>query len=121
MLFNKNPDDIQKFLEMANDRRKIVDNAPATPLPKTYGVNELSKALHPNVIPAKIVSIKEVGNNCKTIRLESISENKRFPYFKAGQFVTLSTNVDSSFVTRPYSVSSSPTTTTSPTLALSNK
>ena len=108
MLFNKNPDDIQKFLEMANDRRKIVDNAPATPLPKTYGVNELSKALHPNVIPAKIVSIKEVGNNCKTIRLESISENKRFPYFKAGQFVTLSTNVDSSFVTRPYSVSSSP-------------
>ena len=108
MLFNKNPDDIKKFLEMANDRRKIIDETPATPLPKTYAVNELSKALHPGVIPAKIVSIEEVGNNCKTIRLKSISENKRFPYFKAGQFVTLSTNVDSSFVTRPYSISSSP-------------
>lgn len=108
MLFNKNPDDIKRFLEMNNDRRKIIDDTPATPLPKTYGVNELSKALHPNIIPAKIVSIIDACNNCKTIRLESISENKRFPYFKAGQFVTLSTNVGESFVTRPYSISSSP-------------
>ena len=108
MLFNKNPDDIKKFLEMANDRRKIVDETPATPLPKTYAVNELSKALHPGVIPSEIISIEEVGNNCKKITLKSTSENKRFPYFKAGQFVTLSTNVGESFVTRPYSISSSP-------------
>ena len=108
MLFSKNSDDVKKFMEMANDRRKIVDETPATPLPKTYAVNELSKALHPGVIPAKIVSMKEVGNNCKTITLESISENKRFPYFKAGQFITLSTSVGASFVTRPYSISSSP-------------
>ena len=51
----KNPDDIKRFMEMSNDRRKIIDEAPATPLPKTYGVNQLSKALHPNVIPAKVV------------------------------------------------------------------
>jgi ferredoxin-NADP reductase len=108
MLFNKNPDDIKRFMEMNNDRRKIIDETPATPLPKTYGVNELSKSLHPGVIPAKIVSITEVCNNIKTIRLESISDNKRFPYFKAGQFVTLSTNVGDSFITRPYSISSSP-------------
>ena len=108
MLFNKNPDDIKRFLEMNNDRRKIIDETPATPLPKTYAVNELSKALHPNVIPAEIVNIKDACNNCKTITLKSISENKRFPYFKAGQFVTLSTNVGESFVTRPYSISSSP-------------
>lgn len=108
MLFNKNPDDIKRFLEMSNDRRAIIDNTPATPLPKTYGVNELSKFLHPNVIPAKIVSIETIGTNCKTIKLQSISENKRFPYFKAGQFVTISTNIGTSFVTRPYSISSSP-------------
>ena len=108
MLFNKNPDDIKRFMEMSNDRRKIIDETPATPLPKTYAVNELSKALHPNVIPAKIVAIEEAASNCKTIRLESMSENKRFPYFKAGQFITISSNVDSSFVTRPYSISSSP-------------
>ena len=108
MLFSKNPDDIKKFLEMANDRRKIIDETPATPLPKTYAVNELSKALHPGVIPAEIIAIEAVGNNCKKITLKSTSENKRFPYFKAGQFVTLSSQVGTSFVTRPYSISSSP-------------
>jgi len=108
MLFNKNPDDIKRFLEMSNDRRKIIDETPATPLPKTYGVNELSKALHPNVIPARIVSITKACGDCKTIRLESISENKRFPYFKAGQYITLSSEVNGSFVTRPYSITSSP-------------
>ena len=108
MLFNKNPDDIKKFMEMSNDRRKIIDETPATALPKTYAVNELSKALHPNLIPAKIVSITEACNSCKTIRLESTSENKRFPYFKAGQFITLSTDVNGAFITRPYSISSSP-------------
>lgn len=108
MLFSKNPDDIKKFLEMANDRRKIIDETPATPLPKTYAVNELSKALHPGVIPAEIIAIEAVGNNCKKITLKSTSENKRFPYFKAGQFVTLSSKVGTSFVTRPYSISSSP-------------
>ena len=59
MLFNKNPDDIKRFMEMTNDRRKIIDESPSTPLPKTYGVNELSKKLHPGTIPAKIVSITE--------------------------------------------------------------
>ena len=41
MLFSKYPDDIKRFQEMVNDRRKIIDNTPATPLPKTYAINEL--------------------------------------------------------------------------------
>ena len=108
MLFSKYPDDIKRFQEMVNDRRKIIDNSPSTPLPKTYAINELSKALHPNVIPAEIVSFKEVGRDCKVITLKSTSENGRFPYFRAGQFITLSTRVGDSFITRPYSISSSP-------------
>ena len=108
MLFSKYPDDIKRFQEMANDRRKIIDNTPATPLPKTYAVNELSKALHPNVIPAEIIGFKEVGRNCKIVTLKSTSANGRFPYFRAGQFITISTRVGESFITRPYSISSSP-------------
>ena len=108
MLFSKYPDDIKRFQEMANDRRKIIDNTPATPLPKTYAINELSKSLHPNVIPAEIVNFEDVGRNCKIIRFKSLSENGRFPYFRAGQFITISSRVGNSFVTRPYSISSSP-------------
>lgn len=108
MLFSKNPDDIQRFLKMQDDRRKCIDEASSASLPLTYGVNELAKSLHPNLINAEIISFKDVGNNCKIIRLKSLSENKRFPYFRAGQFITLSSNVHDSFITRPYSISSSP-------------
>ena len=75
MLFSKYPDDIKRFQEMANDRRKIIDNTPATSLPKTYAVNELSKALHPNVVPAEIIGLREVGRNCKVVTLKSTSTN----------------------------------------------
>lgn len=111
MLFQKseNPmDDIRRFTEMIPNRRKMIDEAPATVLPKTYAVNELSKALHPGTIPAEIVEIKAAARNCKTFVLKSTSENGRFPYFRAGQFITLSAKIGEALVTRPYSLSSSP-------------
>ncbi len=106
MLFKKNPDDIQRFLSMTDDRRKIIDQSPSTPLPQTYGVNQLSKALHPNVTKAKIADLLACGNGCVTITLQS--ESGKFPYFRAGQFVALSAKVGTSFITRPYSIYSSP-------------
>lgn len=111
MLFQRseNPmEDIQRFVNMVPSRRAMIDAAPAADLPKTYSVNELSKALHPGTIPAEIVQIKEAAKNCKTIVLKSISENGRFPYFRAGQFITISAKVGESLITRPYSLSSSP-------------
>lgn len=108
MLFSKNKDDIQRFQNMAADRRAIIDNTPATPLPKTYAVNELSKALHPGTVTAEIVEVASVGNGCKKITLKSTAQNGRFPYFRAGQFVALSAKVGDSFITRPYSICSSP-------------
>ena len=111
MIFRKNPNpgvDAKRFLEMTNERRKRIDETPATPLPKTYAVNELSKAIHPNFLPARIAAIEEVASNCKVIRLEAMNDTNKFPYFRAGQYITLSTRVGSSYVTRPYSISSSP-------------
>ncbi len=107
MLFNKNKDDIQRFLNMGADRRKIIDDTPATPLPKTYAVNELSKALHPGTIVGEIVSFVDVTRDCKKITIKSKGPNGRFPYFRAGQFATLSSKVGDSYVTRPYSICSS--------------
>ena len=42
MIFRKNPNpgvDAKRFLEMTNERRKRIDETPATPLPKTNAVN----------------------------------------------------------------------------------
>lgn len=108
MLFSKNPDDVKRFMNMTADRRKLIDETPATPLPKEYGVNRLAKDLHPLYVKGKLIAVQPVGNNCKTLTFQSLSENKRFPYFRAGQYVTLSKTIGGSFITRPYSISSSP-------------
>ena len=111
MLFQKSDipgEDIRRFMDMVPKRREMIDAAPATPLPTTYAVNELSKALHPGTIPAEIIEIKDAARNCKTFVLKSNSANGRFPYFRAGQFITLTARIGESLVTRPYSLSSSP-------------
>ncbi|MCM1395822.1 MAG: FAD-binding oxidoreductase, partial [Corallococcus sp.] len=108
MLFSKHPDDVKRFLNMTDDRRKLIDATPPTPLPEEYGVNKLSKDLHPLYVKAQLISVFSTGSNCKTLRFKSLSANGRFPYFRAGQYVTLSKTVDGAFLTRPYSISSSP-------------
>lgn len=106
MMFSKNKDDIQRFQNMAADRRAIIDNAPATPLPTSYAVNEMARSLHPGRVEGEIVDLQEVGKGCKRITIKA--KNGKFPFFRAGQFITLSSRVGSSYVTRPYSISSSP-------------
>ncbi len=106
MMFSKNKDDIQRFQNMAADRRTIIDNAPATPLPKSYAVNEMAKSLHPGRIEGEIMDIQAVGRGCKKITIKA--KSGKFPFFRAGQFITLSSRVDSSLITRPYSLTSSP-------------
>lgn len=108
MLFCKNPDDVERFLNMTAERRKLIDETPSTPLPKEYGVNRLAKDLHPLYVKAKLAALTPAGGNCTKLTFQSLSDNKRFPYFKAGQYVTLSKTVDGAFLTRPYSISSSP-------------
>ncbi len=106
---NENPMvDVQKGLNIVNKRREAIDNSPSTPLPKSYKVNELSKSLHPGMIKAELIDIKDSISDYKILTFKSLSKNKRFPYFKAGQFITISARVKGSIVTRPYSIYSSP-------------
>ena len=57
---NENPMvDVQKGLNIVNKRREAIDNSPSTPLPKSYKVNELSKSLHPGMIKAELIDIKD--------------------------------------------------------------
>lgn len=107
MLFSKNPDDIKRFLSMNDERRKLIDETPPTPLSTEYGVNTLAKNLHPGYVKAKLISVTDAGYACKTLRFQPLG-GKKFPYFRAGQYITISKTVGKSFLTRPYSISSSP-------------
>ena len=101
-------EDIRRAMEMTAKRRQLIDESPADPIVYEYGVNRLANDLHPGAVRAKITGREACGADCCRISLESLAENGRFPYFRAGQFVTLSCRAGDSFFSRPYSVVSSP-------------
>ncbi|MCR5067532.1 MAG: 2Fe-2S iron-sulfur cluster binding domain-containing protein [Erysipelotrichaceae bacterium] len=101
-------EDINRGLQMPAKRRELIA-ASSDELPVAgYGVNALAAALHPGFLKARIVEKQPVGVESWRITLKSLREDGRFPYFRAGQFVTLSDQVEDSFISRPYSISSSP-------------
>lgn len=100
-------EDIRLAMGMTEVRRKLIDETPAAPLVYEYGVNRLAKELHPGYIRAIVAGKTRCSADCWRIRLEP-SGRGAFPYFRAGQFVTLSCKAGSSFLSRPYSIISSP-------------
>ena len=100
-------EDIRLAMEMTAKRRQLIDEAPAAPLVYEYGVNRLAKALHPGFIKAVISEKAPCSADCWRISLEPAGGGE-FPYFRAGQFITLSCKAGGSFLSRPYSIISSP-------------
>ena len=99
-------EDIKRAMSMADKRRQLIEESPATPLVYDYGVNRLARSLHPGIVKAKISSKEQCGSDSCRITLSALQG--RFPYFRAGQFITLSSKVNDSFISRPYSLASSP-------------
>ncbi len=100
-------EDIRLAMEMTVRRRQLIDGTPATPLVYEYGVNRLAKALHPGFVKAVIADKTPCSADCVKIALEP-ADGGEFPYFRAGQFITLSCKAGDSFLSRPYSIISSP-------------
>ena len=99
-------EDIRRAMSMADKRRQLIEESPATPLRYDFGVNALARSLHPGIVKARIINKEKCGTDSCRITLEA--DSKKFPYFRAGQFITLSCKVNDSFLSRPYSIASSP-------------
>ena len=84
-------------------RQKLAEGSP-DPLPVSYRVNETAKILHPGSQQAELTGIVQNTPDTKTYLFRS---EKPF-FFRAGQYLTLGCEVDKSFVSRPYAISSSP-------------
>ncbi len=100
-------EDIRLAMEMTAKRRQLIDETPATPLVYEYGVNRLAKALHPGFVKAVIADKTPCSADCAKITLKP-ADGGEFPYFRAGQFITLSCKAGDSYLSRPYSIISSP-------------
>ena len=110
-------EDIKLAMGMTAERRRLIDETPAAPLVYEYGVNRLAKALHPGFVKAVIAEKTPCSADCVKIGLVPAASGSggiepagsgEFPYFRAGQFITLSCRAGESFLSRPYSIISSP-------------
>lgn len=84
-------------------RQEVYDAASAKPNPYDP-IGALAKALHPGFIKMKVIEVKDASKTARTITFAA----PHFPYFQAGQFLTLRIKMGDSLVTRPYSISSAP-------------
>lgn len=99
--------DMIRFSKITDVRAKHLAQGSDKPLPKTYRTNELAKELHPGYMKVELIDIKKLTSTMKEFTFKRVDHNK-FPFFKAGQYVSLQAKIGESLVSRPYSIASSP-------------
>ena len=100
--------DMLKFKNMAKVREEAIQAAPAREVDGNFTINTKAKELHPDcqeLVVCKVIDHDEAG--AKTFVLKR-PDGKPVAYFRAGQYLSLKMQIGTSFITRPYSISSSP-------------
>lgn len=92
-----------RIIEM---RKAQIAKAPSIPMGHDP-IKELANKLHPSELHLKADSIVDETPSTKTYRFVK-NEGPDIPYFQAGQYISFKLNIGDSFVTRPYTISSSP-------------
>ncbi|MDO4488939.1 MAG: iron-sulfur cluster-binding domain-containing protein [Eubacteriales bacterium] len=100
--------DMLKFANLAKVREKVIAQTPPEEIKADYKINSFAKAQHPDYqtfVIDEIIDHKAAG--AKSFILKK-ADGKPASYFRAGQYISLKLPIGDSFVTRPYSISSSP-------------
>lgn len=101
------PLDMLKFKNMSKVREETIQKAPAKEISGEFIINTKAKELHPDVQELEITEIIDhAAAGAKTFVFKP--SKGRIAYFRAGQYLSIKEQIGSSFVTRPYSISSSP-------------
>ncbi|MFX1389945.1 MAG: FAD-binding oxidoreductase [Promethearchaeota archaeon] len=101
--------DLLAFKNLVSDRKKRIQKASSKPL-NLDPIKNLVQDLHPIKQHLKVESIKDETKSTRTFKLvaDPDSETKKLAFFRAGQYISLKINVNGVDITRPYSISSSP-------------
>lgn len=100
--------DMLKFANLEKDREKVIAASPAEEIKANYPINNFAKAMHPDYQPLVIDEIIDhAAAGAKTFVFKRADEQPA-SYFRAGQYISLKLPIGDSFITRPYSISSSP-------------
>ena len=99
--------DMLRFTKLVPNRREALANGPDTPLPTSYRTNQLAKALHPGEMAVEVTAVRPLTPGMTELTFKRVDATA-FPFFRAGQYVSLRGQVGGSLVSRPYSIASSP-------------
>lgn len=100
--------DMLKFANLEKDREKVIAASPAEEIKANYPINNFAKAMHPDYQPLVIDEIIDhAAAGAKTFVFKR-ADGQPASYFRAGQYISLKLPIGDSFITRPYSISSSP-------------
>lgn len=109
VIIKSNAKDISAFTKLVPGRKRRFEEASSEPI-KYDPMNELSQKLHPKRQYLKISQVKEETKSTKTFRIipDPDSITKEIAFFRAGQYLSVKVEVNGVKITRPYSISSSP-------------
>ena len=113
--------DMLKFANLSKKREKIIAKAPAEEITADYPVNNFARTLHPDFQTLVVDKIIDRPAACAKTFVFRRADGKPAPYFRAGQYVSLKFPIGKSFVSRPYSISSSPKEALEGTIAVTVK
>lgn len=99
--------DMLRFKKLVPNRRAALAGGSSAPLPKSYRANELAKALHPGTMEVELTAVRPLTAGMRELTFRRLDASA-FPFFRAGQYVSLQSKVGESLVSRPYSIASSP-------------
>ena len=100
--------DMLKFKNMKKTREKAIQAAPAKEISGDFQININAKKLHPDyqkLVIAEIIDRPDAHSKTYVFKRE---DGEPFPYFRAGQYLSFKLPIEGSFVTRCYSLCSSP-------------
>lgn len=99
--------DMLKAKKLPGKVLKEVKSQHDTNIITKYHVNELAEALHPGNIEVVVKKIIVEDKDTKTFQFSS-TKNTKMPFFRAGQYISIATEINKTMIARPYSISSSP-------------
>ena len=100
--------DMLKFKNLAKDRDDKIEAAEASDVHVEDPLKDAAHAMHPVSQEMVIDRVTEhPGCSAKTFELKR-KDGKPAAMFRAGQYISVSYNIDGEHVTRPYSIASSP-------------
>lgn len=99
--------DMLRFKKLVPNRRAALAAGSSEPLPKEYRTNTLAKTLHPGTMEVELVNLRPLVSGMTELTFRR-ADSSAFPFFRAGQYVSLQGQVGESLVSRPYSIASSP-------------